>query len=67
MIKVLLAGCILFLASCSVIETKFDEKAKGVFIKGEKEYCSHSKNHQDLIIDEINERLPNSKMTWECN
>ena len=66
MIKILTLGCILFLASCSIVEKKFDEKTGIIFEKTQKEYCSHSPEHRDLIIDELNERLDRSHLTWTC-
>ena len=59
-------GIIAGVSSCSVLETKVDEKIAPLMVKWEKEFCSHSKEHRDLLVEEWNERLPNSSVTWEC-
>ena len=56
---------LMLLSGCAELRT-VDEKLDAVVIYGEDQHCGHSKEHRELYLDEINEKLKQSRITWEC-
>jgi len=66
--KLLMLGIfLLVLVGCAngpgaKVEAVFDR----IVVGAEDEFCAHSRPHQELMLDEVNEELKQSKLTWEC-
>lgn len=63
--RVMALTLLLTLTACADLRT-IDKKIGDVMQESEQQYCSHSKPHRELIMDEVNEKLTNSDIKWEC-